>query len=168
LNPHRGGKTLPQLFSDAGVDCLLVLWFDVAMASGKNLKDRFLFVGRPTLDFELMQTHVAQFGFTCLQVPSAVEALDALDSEHFDLIIVDDTLPERSALELISMLDQGYANTPLMLLGSLAAEAERLAEFGHRPLLRSLAKPLSLLELDHVLTARLACARSDGMSAAVS
>lgn len=125
------------------------------MASSKTSRGGILFVGRPTLDFEMLKSHVGQFGLGCAQVSTAVEALDLLETRAYDLLIIDDTLPEHSAKGLLGELSRQRSCVPVLLLGTTAAS---LPQWGGEPVFETVAaldKPLSLLQIDHILMSRL-------------
>ena len=69
----------------------------------------------PTLREALLRL-IAQWGYAAQAAVNGREALDWLELEHFDLVLLDLGLPDRDGLELCRSLRQGTHHQPLVLM----------------------------------------------------
>lgn len=123
------------------------------MATTAPTKERILFVGHQTIDFQLMESHLRQFGIVCECARTSSEALDALDAGGFDFVILDDTIPEHSALALLAELGRDWPSLKLIVmcgneLGNIGRHIDRSDVINP---VATLTKPLFLLQLDQLL-----------------
>jgi len=65
---------------------------------------------------ELLQAALAASGFRILSVPSALEAIRAVEAEKPDLLIADMQLADRDGLELIREVKGRHPDLPVMML----------------------------------------------------
>jgi len=89
--------------------------------------------------------------YDCSEAASANEALDALRSEHFELVISDITMPGMSGLEMIPHLEQIAPDTVVVVISGVqtvesAIEALRLGAFDY------LMKPFDLRQVEAGVT----------------
>jgi DNA-binding response OmpR family regulator len=89
-------------------------------------------------------------GYTVFSAPSAEAALEALDSNHFDLVIADFRLPGRNGLELISELRSSHPHTVTMLITAYGSDELEKAAY-RQNVARYLAKPFRLTKFVQVV-----------------
>jgi DNA-binding response OmpR family regulator len=89
-------------------------------------------------------------GYRVFSAPSAEEALEALDSQEFDLVIADFRLPGRHGLDLISELRSSHPHTTTMLITAYGSEELETAAY-RQNVARYLAKPFRLTEFVKVV-----------------
>ncbi len=84
-------------------------------------------------------------GYEVVSTPSAEEALAAIDSYDFDLVVADFRLPGRNGLELISELCSSRPHTRTMLITAYGSDELEAAAYRHN-VARYFAKPFRLDE----------------------
>jgi len=84
-------------------------------------------------------------GYDVVSTPSAEEALTALRSSDFDLVIADFRLPGRNGLELIGELRVSHPHTRTMLITAYGSDELEAAAYRH-DVARYFAKPFRLDE----------------------
>jgi DNA-binding response OmpR family regulator len=97
---------------------------------------------------ELVSLHLESEGYACAATPNGREALDRLQHEPFDVVVLDIMLPGMSGLELCRTIRAGQANrdVPILMLTARGDEADKLAGFNSGAD-DYLTKPFSMLEL---------------------
>lgn len=93
-----------------------------------------------------LQQHFQRRQFSVQACANGTEALKALASGRYDLILLDILLPGIDGLSLLDELRRGQA-VPVMLMSALGAEQDRISGFT-RGADDYLPKPFSLAELD--------------------
>lgn len=98
----------------------------------------------------LMKLKLKNYGYTIFTESSPVEALNRIKDEHFDLILVDQLMPELSGLEFIDRLKERDIKTPVILMtayGSLedAVLAMKKGAFHY------ITKPINFEELKIII-----------------
>jgi len=120
-------------------------------ASGKS-KRRILIVDDESLVLETMRQAMSTLGHEPVAFRDGAEALAVFrtDPDHFDLAVVDQTMPGMSGLELASELARIRPGLPLILATgySKAVDERAMLEAGVKELVM---KPMSLEELTAVL-----------------
>jgi two-component system response regulator GlrR len=84
-------------------------------------------------------------GYNVVSTPSAEEAMAAIDSTDFDLVIADFRLPGRNGLELINDLRFSRPHTHTMLITAYGSDELEAAAYRHN-VARYFAKPFRLSE----------------------
>jgi len=97
-----------------------------------------------------MKLKLKNYGYTIFTESSPVEALNRIKDEHFDLILVDQLMPELSGLEFIDRLKERDIKTPVILMtayGSLedAVLAMKKGAFHY------ITKPINFEELKIII-----------------
>jgi two-component system, chemotaxis family, chemotaxis protein CheY len=66
-------------------------------------------------------------GFELVEAGNGFEALKALPSQHFDMIITDLNMPDINGLEIIKFVKEhpAYKNIPLLVVTTAAGEEDR-------------------------------------------
>ncbi|GAB7529607.1 response regulator transcription factor PirR [Pseudomonas sp. 3A(2025)] len=93
-----------------------------------------------------LQSHLQQRGFAVTLRHTAQEVLPLVDSEGFDLILMDIMLPDGSGLEILGQLRQ-HQRLPVILMSALGAEQDRIVGFSQGAD-DYLPKPFSMREMD--------------------
>lgn len=67
-------------------------------------------------------------GYEVKTVPGAREALEALEQDGFDLLILDIIMPEMSGIELCKRIraTEGYGDTPIVFLTAKSSDEDRV------------------------------------------
>ena len=100
-------------------------------------------------DFRLrhdLERHLLQRGFAVTACVDGTQGLNALQSQPFDLVLLDIMLPGLDGLSLLETL-RTHQNVPVMLMSALGNEQDRITGFT-RGADDYLPKPFSLAELD--------------------
>ena len=100
-------------------------------------------------DFRLrhdLERHLLQRGFAVTSCIDGIQGLSALQSQCFDLVLLDIMLPGMDGLALLEAL-RLQQNVPVMLMSALGNEQDRITGFT-RGADDYLPKPFSLAELD--------------------
>ncbi|KVV08142.1 Transcriptional regulatory protein BaeR [Pseudomonas sp. TAD18] len=100
-------------------------------------------------DFRLrhdLERHLLQRGFAVTACVDGTQGLNALQSQPFDLVLLDIMLPGLDGLSLLETL-RTHQNVPVMLMSALGNEQDRISGFT-RGADDYLPKPFSLAELD--------------------
>ena len=95
---------------------------------------------------EDLDAHFRQRGFAVTTCSTGTLGLDAAETGHFDLVLLDNMLPGLDGLQLLEAL-RSRQDTPVMLMSALGAEQDRITGFT-RGADDYLPKPFSLAELD--------------------
>lgn len=94
-----------------------------------------------------------QLEHSCKCVNNALAAVELLTSsrESFDLIILDNLLPQLSGLELFTILREWSIATPVILVSGMTPRAEVAELAGQSVKFQFLAKPFTMAGLDSVI-----------------
>ncbi len=85
-------------------------------------------------------------GYTVDEAPDGIEALSALKSRAYDLLVTDIVMPGLDGIELALLVAKERPGLPVILMSGLAAQRERAHNLD--ALVRDvLAKPFTLSEL---------------------
>ena len=92
---------------------------------------------------------LSQLQHTCVCVSNAVEAIELLTSstELFDMIILDNLLPQLSGMDLLAILREWNISIPVILVSGMTPRAEVTGITEHSFRFRFLAKPFSIAAL---------------------
>ena len=87
-------------------------------------------------DTEIIRRHSAdaltRSGYSVATVPDGAAAWLALNSEHFDLLITDNSMPEMTGVELLGRMRAGHMALPAILVsGTLPKEEHACAPWLH-------------------------------------
>ena len=74
-----------------------------------------------------IQELLTPLGFSVTSLASGQEALDAVSRDHFDLVILDISMPEISGFEVCQRVRQmeSYAETPVLMLTARSGEEDK-------------------------------------------
>ena len=92
--------------------------------------------------------------FTCIEASSAAQALDLLENEVPDMILIDLNMPEKNGMELLQELRgrDGFQEVPILLMMMHETEAVLAeAENENSPRSGHLVKPFDAFTLSKVL-----------------
>ena len=92
---------------------------------------------------------LSQLQHTCVCVSNAVEAIELLTSstELFDIIILDNLLPQLSGMDLFAILREWNISIPVILVSGMTPRAEVTGLTEHSFRFQFLAKPFSIAAL---------------------
>ena len=92
---------------------------------------------------------LSQLQHTCVCVSNAVEAIELLTSstELFDIIILDNLLPQLSGMDLFAILREWNISIPVILVSGMTPRAEVTGLAEHSFRFQFLAKPFSIAAL---------------------
>ncbi len=93
-----------------------------------------------------LQSHLEQRGFAVTLRHSARDVMALVNSQGFDLILMDIMLPDGSGLEILGQLRQ-HLRLPVILMSALGAEQDRIVGFSQGAD-DYLPKPFSMREMD--------------------
>ena len=96
---------------------------------------------------------LGQLQHSCACASSAVEAIELLTSstESFDLIILDNLLPQLSGMELFEILREWNISIPMILVSGMTPSAEVTDLMGLSSKFQFLAKPFTMAQLDSAI-----------------
>lgn len=94
---------------------------------------------------EDLDAHFRQRGFAVTTCSTGTLGLDAAETGHFDLVLLDIMLPGLDGLQLLEAL-RSRQDTPVMLMSALGAEQDRITGFT-RGADDYLPKPFSMVEM---------------------
>jgi two-component system, OmpR family, response regulator len=116
---------------------------------------------------DLVSLHLESEGYSCQTTPNGREALDRLQGQPFDVVVLDVMLPGMSGLDLCRTIRAGQANrdVPILMLTARGDEADKLAGFNSGAD-DYLTKPFSMLELSARVGALTRRSRAMGSRAA--
>jgi two-component system OmpR family response regulator len=103
---------------------------------------------------ELVRSHLEAEGYACVSVADGRDALEAVNKQPFDVIVLDLMLPGMDGLTLCRAIRHHGRNreTPVLILTARREESDKLAGFGHGAD-DYLTKPFSMKELSCRVTA---------------
>src|SRR5438270_7729597 len=90
-----------------------------------NLKDkRILLIEDDDLIRELYKTHVGSAGFSIDAFATGKECLEALDKNHYDLLLLDIMLPDTNGIDILKKVkaNSKTKNIPVILLTNLGQD----------------------------------------------
>ena len=93
-----------------------------------------------------LHSHLEQRGFAVTLRHTAKDIVALVNSEGFDLILMDIMLPDGSGLDILGQLRQ-HQRLPVILMSALGAEQDRIVGFSQGAD-DYLPKPFSMLEMD--------------------
>ena len=73
---------------------------------------------------QVVSSALATSGFMTSVAGSVADALGSLQSESFDALVVDFSMPRADGVALVHMVRQRHANTPIVMLSGVADEAD--------------------------------------------
>ena len=73
---------------------------------------------------QVVSSALATSGFMTSVASSVADALGSLQSEQFDALVVDFSMPRAEGVALVHMVRQRHANTPIVMLSGVADEAD--------------------------------------------
>ena len=73
---------------------------------------------------KLMSTVLKQNGYEPVSAVDGIDALDILDRQHVDLILLDVMMPRMDGYEYVKTLREGGCNTPVLMVTARDASAE--------------------------------------------
>jgi len=81
--------------------------------------------------FKLVKYNLEKTGFDCFVTVTGEDALEALDRESFDLIILDIMLPKMDGFETCKRIkqDKNLANIPIIMLTAKGEEVDKIVGF---------------------------------------
>ena len=78
---------------------------------------------------KLMCTVLKQNGYEPVPAVDGVDALDILDRQHVDLILLDVMMPRMDGYEFVKTLREGGCNTPVLMVTARENSADKIAGF---------------------------------------
>ncbi|PZP29893.1 MAG: DNA-binding response regulator [Roseateles depolymerans] len=95
---------------------------------------------------ELLQLEFGRAGYDALREADGRHAMQAIDTEHFDLVLLDLMLPGADGFDVCRHMQARHRETPVIIVSARTAEAHRVLglELGADDYL---VKPFSMLEL---------------------
>jgi CheY-like chemotaxis protein len=106
-------------------------------------------------------------GYQCQEVYSVKEAQKILGMEHFDCVLSDVRMPEKSGADFYQEIKDQYPNLPFILMTAYTS-SEVIDEAIHSGVLKAIQKPINIQEilgffakLSKNLQAAIVCAESD-------
>ncbi len=116
---------------------------------------KIIVVDDDVIMLQAIKTMLTKHGFQVFATTDAQDALDALEDEHFDLIISDIMMPYVSGIELLSGIKKVKKDMPMIIISALDQQEIILTAFeeGADDFIK---KPINLNELQlrvkHVLS----------------
>jgi CheY-like chemotaxis protein len=91
------------------------------------MKKKILVVDDDDLVLMAIQELLAPMGFSVTTCPSGAEALEKVNQDRFDLIILDVIMPEMDGYEVCQKIRrmESYAETPIMMLTAKSGEEDK-------------------------------------------
>jgi two-component system chemotaxis response regulator CheY len=86
---------------------------------------RFLVVDDHVAFRQLTMLRLQAYGCTCVGAGSVAAAIDALEREHFDVVLSDHSMPGPSGLDLLAYVRRRHLGTPFVLMSSFVDDAIR-------------------------------------------
>ena len=149
-NPE-GGSVFTFTFTLRRVDSGTAAAAAAAAAKEHNLKNKKVLFVEDTATLRMLgKSLLAREGAEVIDVENGEQALQAFDTESFDLVMTDIMMPEMDGYQLTEALRAKGFNQPIIGLtgATVGNEAEKLLESGAD---RVLPKPLNLDSLQQVL-----------------
>src|SRR5699024_8999645 len=85
-------------------------------------------------------------GYDVTTATTGKEALDRINSDSFDIILLDNNLPIMDGMEIVEQLNQSSFTTPIVLMSGLSDQLKNKAT--HFPFVKAVvAKPFNLDEI---------------------
>ena len=78
---------------------------------------------------KLMCTVLKQNGYEPVPAVDGIDALDILDRQHVDLILLDVMMPRMDGYEFVKTLREGGCNTPVLMVTARETSADKIAGF---------------------------------------
>lgn len=78
---------------------------------------------------KLMCTVLAQNGYEPVPATDGVDALDILDRQHIDLILLDVMMPRMDGIEFVKTLRDGNCNIPVLMVTAKETSTDKIAGF---------------------------------------
>ncbi|HQZ67384.1 MAG TPA: response regulator [Planctomycetaceae bacterium] len=96
---------------------------------------------------------LSQLEHSCVCVSSAVQAIDLLteSTESFDLIIIDNLLPQLSGMELFAILREWKISIPVILVSGMMPSFEICEQGEQPPKFHFLGKPFTIAQLESAI-----------------
>ncbi len=92
------------------------------------MKQRILIVDDETIIGETLKAYLETHGFETDILTDAVGLSQKLDSEAFNLVILDLALADADGLEVLEMLKQTHARLPVLILTGMGYDDELMRE----------------------------------------
>ncbi len=118
---------------------------------------KIIVVDDDVIMLQAIKTMLTKHGFQVFATTDAQDAIDAIEDEHFDLIISDIMMPYVSGIELLSGIKKVKKDMPMIIISALDQQEIILTAFeeGADDFIK---KPINLNELQlrvkHVLSKR--------------
>lgn len=77
----------------------------------------------------LMCTVLEQYGYTAIPASDGIDALDALDKKHVDLIILDIMMPRMDGFEFTDTLRKSGCNLPILMVSAKMSPVDKRKGF---------------------------------------
>lgn len=78
---------------------------------------------------KLMCTVLEQYGYNTIQAMDGIDALDALDKKHIDLIVLDIMMPRMDGFEFTQTLRQSGCNIPILMVTAKQSPVDKRKGF---------------------------------------
>ena len=78
---------------------------------------------------KLMNSVLVQYGYNVTEASDGIEALEALDKKHVDLIILDIMMPRMDGFEFTSTLRQSGCNIPILMVSAKQSPIDKRRGF---------------------------------------
>jgi CheY-like chemotaxis protein len=155
--------TVEMLFHDLGNTIILGTGTKRIQATTPKIskKERILFVDDEEYLVDLVARMLRHLGYEVLALNNSLEALKYIKSEDqdFDLIIVDQVMPELSGTEFAKEAQRLKPEVPVILFTGFSDifSQEKLKDLGIQEVV---AKPINLRDLSHVINSVLSFAKT--------
>ena len=95
----------------------------IAKSSTASFSAIILLVDDNKMGLAARRVVLEELGHTVITAPNGVDALTAVDSNSFDLVITDWKMPKMDGIELIRRLRENHFPSPIVLLSGFADNA---------------------------------------------
>lgn len=102
----------------------------------------------------IIDKYLSQHGYNCVSIDSAIEGVDLLSKEHFDLVITAIKMTELNGIEFLLWIKNNFSRISVIVISSDIAE--NVKNFvNDQGALGYFDKPINLMELDKFIVSRL-------------
>jgi two-component system response regulator VicR len=91
-----------------------------------NTHKRVLVVDDEPDNLELIQFVLEGIGFETMVANNGLEALDKINTEKFDLVLLDIMMPDITGWDILKKIKERDANTPVIILTAKARNIDKL------------------------------------------
>lgn len=105
---------------------------------------------------DLIDLNLSSAGYQCTSVQDGLEAIDRIEKENYDLILLDVMLPRMDGFEVVRQIREKKISTPVLILTARTAIPDKVAglNFGADDYMEKPFDPAELLARVHAMTRR--------------